>query len=80
MLESHTCLQSEMQNKIKRLEEETKRLGASQSGTFKDLEREKLQLEKKFDELQRSYETLQVDCEELKEDRERKLGELQRQA
>jgi len=44
------------------------------------VEREKLQLEKKLEELHRSHAALQIDCEELKEDRERKLGEIQRQA
>lgn len=44
------------------------------------MEREKRQLEKKLEELHRSHAALQIDCEELKEDRERKLGEIQRQA
>ncbi len=79
MLETHQCMQSESQSKIKRLESEVKMLNEKLQMDARGKMSEYSSLEKKVIELSENEKRLLNDFEEIKTERDRRIQEYQRQ-
>ena len=75
MLESHQCLQSELQTKSQRLEDENKTLNQHSIVKYRDVEIEKQQLEQRVQELLKAEACLKNDLDELRIDRDKRIKE-----
>jgi flagellar capping protein FliD len=70
MLESHNALQTEIQNKNKRLEEENKLLSKKAAIAQRDLEKQTQLFQEKYNELLNNSEALQNENDMLRAERE----------
>jgi hypothetical protein len=75
MLETHQCMQSESQSKIKRLESEVKMLNEKLQMDARGKMSEYSSLEKKVIELSENEKRLLNDFEEIKTERDRRIQE-----
>ena len=79
MLESHQCLQSEFQNKNKRLEDENKTVTQQTVVKTREVEIEKQQLEQRLQEYVKQEACLKNDLDELRADRDKRIKEHMQQ-
>ena len=79
MLETHQCLQSDSQQKVKRLENEVKLLNEKMQMDARGKMSEYGSLEKKVIELSENEKRLLNEVEEIKNERDRRIQEYQRQ-
>ena len=80
MLESHQCLQTEVHNKNKRLEEETKKLSQGTAVERRQMEVELTQLKAKTAELIKNEACLENELQELRLEKDQKQQLFQEQA
>mmetsp|Transcript_40842 Transcript_40842/g.62271 ORF Transcript_40842/g.62271 Transcript_40842/m.62271 type:complete len:208 (+) Transcript_40842:319-942(+) len=79
MHDSHQALQNELQGKIKRLDEENKKLHQTLNLTQREADSEKMSLQAKLNELAQNELVLQNELVMTRQEKEKKIADLQAQ-